>query len=99
MFFTVIPIFMVTGTGSTLGVFQGTAVFLTCSAVIRKLAVLVHSKTRFANRVSAWQLLWVFSIAFVKRDCAFTEINVLDGIVDFLYVVSFIGNKSTFLNR
>ena len=99
MFSAIVPILMIAGAGSTFGVFQRTAVFLTGPAVIGKLPVLVHSKTRFTNRVTAWQLLWVFSIAFVKRDCAFTEINVLDGIVDFLYVVSFIGNKSTFLNR
>ena len=70
MFFAVIPVLVIAGTGGTFGVFQRTAVFLTGPAVIGKFPVLVHSKTRFTNRVTAWQLLWVFSIAFVKRDCS-----------------------------
>ena len=72
MLLAVIPVFMIAGAGSTLGVFQRAAIFLTCPAIVRKLSVLVHSKTGLANRVTASKLLWIFGVTLVKRNNTFS---------------------------
>ena len=58
----------------------------------------MHSKTRFANGMTAEKLLRIFGVALVKRDCSFTEISILDDVVDFFYVIGFISRKSAFFD-
>ena len=79
--FAIVPVFVVTGTGGTPGAFQRTAVFLTSPSVIGKPSVFVHSKTCFADRVSACKLLVIFSVLLIERNDAITVIQLFYSVV------------------
>ena len=76
----------------------GTAVFLSCSAVVGEFAVPVHCQSCFTNGSAARNLVQVLRIAFIERDHTVTVVNIMHGIVDRFYIVGFICNKGAFLH-
>ena len=91
VFSAIVPVLVIAWTGSTFWVFQRTAIFLTCPAIVRKLSVLVHSKTSLANRVTASKLLWIFGVTLVKRNNTFSVIKLFYSIVNSFDIVAFVG--------
>lgn len=64
VFLSVVPTFMIARANENLWLSERTAVFLTRPAIARKFAVLMHCKSRFTNRVSAWKFFldfWYFA--------------------------------------
>ena len=52
VFLAVVPVFVVAGANTGLGLAERAAVFLACTPIVGGFAVLVHSKPCFADRVS-----------------------------------------------
>ncbi len=98
VFLAVVPVFVVTGTDTGFGLPEGTAEFLAGASVIRGFAVLVHGKTRIANRVAGRQLLRILCVALVERYESIAIVDILNQVVDFLYVIALITQETALLN-
>ncbi len=98
VFLAVVPVFVVTGAAAGFGLPEGAAELLAqASVAIGCLAILVHGKARVANRIAGREFSGIFGIAFVQRDEGLTVVYILDQVVDFLYVVALIAQKSALL--
>ena len=63
IFLAVIPAFVIARTNAAFRAFKRTAVLLSCSTVVRKLAVFMHCKTCFTNDITGRQLFRIFGIS------------------------------------
>lgn len=90
---------MMAWTISIFGGLQRATEFLSCPAIIGKLTILPHGKSGFADRISLRKKLWIFGIAFIKRNDALAHIKFLDLIVDIFDIITFVSNESAFCNR
>ena len=90
IFLSIVPTLVIARTEGCFRSSVRSAVFLTSSAIIGKFSVIVHSKTCFADRMSVWQLLGIFSVTLVKRDNTFAVINVFDSIVNCFDIITFV---------
>ena len=91
MLFAIVPVFVITWTGGALRAFQRAAVFLTGSSVIEKSSVFVHSKTCFADRVTACKLLVIFSVSLIERNDAITVIQLFYSVVYCFDIIALVG--------
>ncbi len=86
---------MDTGAATGLWLPEGTEKLLAqASVAIGRFAVLVYGTACVANGIAGREFLGIFGIAFVQRNEGLTGVDILDQVVDFLYVVALIAPKS-----
>ena len=90
---------MIAGTLSGFGLSERTAVFLSGTTIICRLAVLVHGKACLTDRVSGCEFFGVFGAVIFKRNKRFSVVDIFYRIVNTSRIVSFIGNERAVLQR
>lgn len=100
-FFSIVPDFVVTGTGSRAGLSERAAKFLAEAifASVKNRSILSHGKASVADKAARGQFVRVLGIAFIQWDHGVTLINVPYQIVDILCVVAFVTQKCTLPER
>ena len=70
------------------------AVFLFYMVLVITLDVAVHGKSGFTGGKESG----VFCVALIELNDAFTVIELTDLIINFFYIIAFVGKESTFRN-
>lgn len=96
VFLSIVPIFVVAGTFTGLGLAKGAAEFLAGAPVIGRFSVLVHGEARIADRIANGEFLRIFCIARVERNHSIPFVNVFHQMIDRIRIVTFIPKEGTF---
>ncbi len=95
----IVPVFVIAGTGSGLGLSEWAAEFLAGTAIVGSFAILAHGEAGIAKEIADGQLCRVFGIPPVERDAGIALVDVVDNVVDDFDVIGFVGDKGAFPNR
>ena len=85
----IIPILVVTGTDTALGLAEWATVFLAGTPIVCCFSILVHSQSGITDQV-ARRKCCALGIAFFEGDKAFPIIDRFHGVVDVFRIVAFI---------
>lgn len=96
-FLPVIPVFVVAGANTGLGLAEGTAVFLAGTPIVGGLAILVHSQPGRADRITGRKRFRGFRAAWIEGDKCLALIDRFYGIVDAFDIVALVGKEGAFL--
>ena len=98
-FLAVVPVFVVTGANTGLGLAEGAAVFLAGTPIVGRFAVLVHGEPGLADRIAGRKRFRGFRAAWIERDKSLALIDRFYGIVDAFHIVALVGKEGAFLQR
>ena len=99
VFLAVVPVFVVTRANTGLGLAEGAAVFLAGTPIVGGFAVLVHSQSGLADRITGRKRFRGFRTAWIERDKCLALIDRFYGIVDTFHIVALVGKEGAFLQR
>ena len=98
VFLPVIPVFVVAGANTGLGLAERAAVFLAGTPIVGGFAVLVHSQSSITDQVTC-RKSFALGIAFFEGDKSFPIIDRFHGVVDDFRIVALVGKEGAFLQR
>ena len=98
VFLAVVPVLVVAGASTGLGLAEGAAVFLPGTIIVGGFAIFVHSQSSITDQVTC-RKSFALGIAFFEGDKSFPIIDRFHGVVDAFRVVALIREKGTSLQR
>ena len=98
VFLAVVPVFVVAGANTGLGLAERAAVFLAGTPIVGGFAIFVHSQSSITNQVTC-RKSFALGIAFFERDKSFPIIDRFHGVVDDFRIVALVGKEGAFFQR
>ena len=99
VFLAVVPVFVVAGANTGLGLTERAAVFLAGTIIVGGLAILVHSQPGLADWITGRNCFRGFRTAWIERDKCLALIDRFYGIVDAFHIVALVGKEGAFFQR
>ena len=99
VFLAVVPVLVVAGASTGLGLTEGAAVFLAGTPIVGCLSVLVHGQSGRADRITGRKRFRGFRAAWIERDKGLALIDRFHGIVDAFHIVALVGKEGAFFQR
>ena len=99
VFLAVVPVFVVTGANTGLGLAERAAVFLPGTPIVGGFAVLVHSQPGRADWITGRKRFRGFRTAWIEGDKGLALIDRFYRIVDAFRIVALIGKEGAFFQR
>ena len=99
VFLAVVPVFVVAGANTGLGLAERAAVFLAGTPILGGFSVLVHSQPGRADRIASRKRFRGFRAAWIEGNKRLALIDRFYGIVDAFHIVALVGKEGAFLQR
>lgn len=99
VFLPIVPVFVVTGASTGLGLAERAAVFLAGTPIVGRPSVLAHGKASLTDRIAGRKRFRGFRAAWIERDKCLALIDRFHGVVDAFHIVALVGKEGTFLQR
>ena len=99
VFLAVVPVFVVAGANTGLGLAERAAVFLAGTLIVGGFAVLVHSQPGLADWITGRNRFRGFRAAWIEGNKSLALIDHFYGIVDAFHIVALVGKEGAFLQR
>lgn len=99
VFLAVVPVFVVAGANTGLGLAERAAVFLAGTPIVGGFAVLVHSQPGRADWITDRNRFRGFRAAWIEGDKCLALIDCFYRIVDVFHVIALVGKEGAFLQR
>lgn len=96
VFLAIVPVLVVTGTGRRCGLPERAAEFLTCPSSVGGFSIFVHGKPSGTDGMAGRKLLGILGIPWIQGNYSITLVHIADKAVNGFYIVSLVGNESTF---
>ena len=99
VFLAVVPVFVVAGANTGLGLAERAAVFLAGTPIVGGFAVLVHSQPGRADWITDRNRFRGFCAAWIEGNKCLALIDRFHGVVDDFRIVSLVGKEGAFFQR
>lgn len=99
VFLAVVPVFVVAGANTGLGLAERAAVFLAGTPIVGGFAVLVHSQPGRADWITDRNRFRGFRAAWIEGDKCLALIDCFYRIVDVFHVIALVSKEGAFLQR
>ena len=99
VFLAVVPVFVVAGANTGLGLTERAAVFLAGTPIVGRLSVLAHGEACLADRIAGRKRFRGFRAAWIEGDKSLALIDRFHDIVDAFHIVALVGKEGAFLQR
>ena len=99
VFLAVVPVFVVAGANTGLGLAERAAVFLAGTLIVGGFAVLVHSQPGLADWITGRNRFRGFRAAWIEGNKSFPIIDRFHGVVDTFHIVALVGKEGAFFQR
>ena len=99
VFLAVVPVLVVAGANTGLGLAERAAVFLASTPIVGGFAILVHSQSGRADRITDRNRFRGFRAAWIEGNKSLALIDRFHGVVDAFRIVALVGKEGAFLQR
>ena len=99
VFLAVVPVFVVAGANTGLGLAERAAVFLAGTPIVGGFAVLVHSQPGRADWITDRNRFRGFRAAWIEGNKSLALIDRFHGVVDAFHIVALVGKEGAFFQR